>query len=207
MALAVLTAATPNVAPVPDPQTTISGWEIAAAVGTCIGGLAAGVSAVFSFLSARASRATSRDALEALAVGIRPHLRVSTSLTDTDAGPGTGIAVAVRNESSWPATDLRLEVRYRDGHVTKDSRERIDPGAHPTHGYDVWTVPVKGVRVAGPQAPNPYSGDTVDVVASAVLTYSDERGIARYEHRVRPSTVVGTTPFDSRINADERRIR
>jgi hypothetical protein len=89
---------------------------------------------------------------------------------------------------------LRLEVRYRDGHVTKDSRERIDPGAHPTRGYDVWTVPVEGVRVAGPQTPNPYSGDTVDVVESAVLTYSDERGIARYEQRVRPSTVVGTTP-------------
>jgi hypothetical protein len=47
----------------------------------------------------------------------------------------------------------------------------------------------------------------VDVVESAVLTYSDERGIGRYEHRVRPSTVVGTTPFNSRITTEERRIR
>jgi hypothetical protein len=40
-----------------------------------------------------------------------------------------------------------------------------------------------------------------------VLTFSDERAIARYEQRVKTSPVVGTVPFDSRADTEERRIR
>ena len=81
--------------------------------------------------------------MEALAVGVRPGFSVRTVL-HVERGRATGVdGVAAQNVSAWPATDLGLEIRYRDGHVEPHTRERMDPSD------PAWTVPAPGVQLFG----------------------------------------------------------
>lgn len=144
---------------------------------SAIGGLAAAAGAEAAWRSANASRETSRDALEALAVGIKPYLDVRTILGVEHGAPTGELFVEVYNSSAWPASDVRLEVRHRTGRVDKESRWRVGSDRL---GEQRWTVLLRDVQPA-----------SVDVFAevrqrieSVVLTYSDERSIARYELRL-----------------------
>ena len=139
----------------------------------------------------------SSDAKEALAIGMKPSIGVRTIL-GVDRGAPTGeMFVELDNASGWTARDVRLEIHRRDGHVDADDRYRMQPDRH---SEPRWTVPLRGVK--------PATGDVFAEVRaqieSAVVTYSDERDIARYELRL-PTTVVGD-PFDLQT-AEERRIR
>lgn len=175
-------------------------WQVVSAVGAAAGAIAAAVGAGAAWRAANASRATSRDALEALAVGIRPRLDVDFAgvvRADGDQEQLAGDLVAeVSNISEWPATDLSLEVGFRDGRIVREQTERL---AAPTGDREgslsgEWRVAIR------PGAP-------IDRAPQfAVLRYSDDRRIARYEVNV----AFFFNEQDSRGNAvqtDDQRIR
>jgi hypothetical protein len=120
--------------------STTEWWEVAGALGGAVGGLAAAVGAIAAWRAASASRATSRDALEALAVGIRPRLNVefaNLSRRDASGRPLPAHRVAqIINEGEWPAADVEFEFRFRDGRRVRDRTERLDPakGVKPIRG-------------------------------------------------------------------------
>ena len=144
-------------------------WEVVSAVGAALGALAAAVGAIAAWRAASASRATSRDALEALAVGIRPRLRVSVA----DEYPAAKRIATVENVSEWPARDLVFELRLRDGTVQREESEQLDP-VKGLRGGTQWFVVLEGSSPGGP---------SLEASAkSIVVRYSDDRRIARYEH-------------------------
>lgn len=149
-------------------------WQVVSSIAAAVGAVAAAVGAIAAWRAASASRATSRDALEALAVGIRPGLKVRFTTILSDAGPQR--AVIVQNDSEWPATDLDFELRFRDGRSISDHVERLDPvkGNHAPTDDGQWSVLL---GLAG-EARIP---SLEEVAKSAVLRYSDDRRIARYE--------------------------
>jgi hypothetical protein len=172
-------------------------WVVVAALGAAVGGVAGAVAAVAAWRSANASRATSRDALDALAVGIRPVLSVRTQGDVVDDKPTGKVSLTIANESlrGWAASNLVLEIRYRDGHVDRHERERMNPPG-PDRGLDLWWVPIRnGEPSAEPANVSNIYGDTRERVECVVLTYSDERGIARYELRLTPAP--GGMPFST----------
>ena len=165
-------------------------WVVVAALGAAVGAVAGAVAAVAAWRSANASRATSRDALDALAVGIRPALSVRTQGDVVDDKPTGKVWLTIANESllhGWAASNLVLEIRYRDGHVDRYERERMNPPG-PDSGLDLWRVPIRNGEPSAERAneSNIY-GDTRERVECVVLTYSDERGVARYELRLTPA--------------------
>lgn len=180
-------------------------WTVVAGVGSAVGGLAAAASAFFAWRSASASRDSSRDAAEALAIGMRPYLDVRTTYgVDSAAQPTGTYALEIDNRSAWTARDVRLELRYRDGHIESHRREVMSPN-RPAPGEpfrQAWSVPIDAAKpVTGRQDP---FGDVRDIVGAVVVTYSDEREIARYELHIDALQVSAAMPFDSGYGAETR---
>jgi hypothetical protein len=147
-------------------------WTVVAGLGAAVGGIGAATSALFAWRSAKASQTTSRDALYALAVGIRPILHISTAIR-----PDEHVVLTVQNPSAWAANDIRLEVRYRGAPEESHRRERMDPKETPA-----WVVPLRDVKRAGRDG---FDGARAKV-ESVVLSYSDHRDIARYRSILTP---------------------
>ena len=142
-------------------------WVVVAALGAAVGGVAGAVAAVAAWRSANASRATSRDALEALAVGIFPTLSVRTQGDVVDDTPTGKVSLTIGNESlrGWAASDLMLEIRHRDGHVDRHQRERMNPPG-PDGGLDLrWVLIENGSPVVlGVKRPDAWAGSPVGSV-------------------------------------------
>lgn len=161
-----------------------SHWEIVTSVGTAIGGLGAAGGAIGAWKAATASRATSRDALEALAVGIEPSVHIDLHQEPRDVGapmPGpTRMALSVRNSARWPASNVDLEVTLSNGETFRSSHELLDTMIE--HG-DI-NFPIRDVSSTWP----PH--DLTEPLSIAVR-YSDIRGIARYEQSMTAYVVGG----------------
>lgn len=160
-------------------------WEVVGALGAAVGAIAAAVGAVAAWRAASASRATSRDALEALAVGIRP--RVSVGIQQLPRQPGdpmpgpTRLVVRVVAAGEWPARDLDLEATLSDGQHFRDRREHLDAGGDPMYTREPhWLVMLRDVTQEWPPPP----GDGIDWPEHLAVTlhYSDSRDVARYEY-------------------------
>ena len=161
-------------------------WEVVGALGAAAGAIAAAVGAVAAWRAASASRATSRDALEALAVGIRPRVSVGVQQLPRQPGcpmPGpTRLVVRVVAVGEWPARDLDLEATFGDGERFRDRREHLDAGGDPMN--------TREPQLAGP-APRRRRGNGRPRQATVIdwpehlavtLRYSDSRDVARYEY-------------------------
>jgi hypothetical protein len=188
-------------------------WEVVSALSAAVAAIAGAVGAGAAWRAANKSAATSRDALEALAVGIRPRLRVGISQLPRQPGvpmPGpTRLFVRVVAVGEWPATDVELDATLSDGQRLRDQLEQLDAGGDlmsTTHPQ--WLVPLRDVTAEWP-AP---MGDGIDWPEhlSVTVRYSDARGVARYEHRqdadLRGSAVNLTVSANSAIPT-ERRLR
>ena len=84
------------------------------------------------------------------------------------------VEVCVNNVSPWPATDLRIEIRYRDGHIDAHTRQQLAPADL------LWRFTVPSVGASGSDGYDEFRR----LVESVVLTYSDAREIASYERRL-----------------------
>ncbi len=174
-------------------------------VAAVVSAVAVSIAAVQSRKAAAASLDAGRDAREALAVGIRPHLAVRTAF-HVEAGAQTGkFYLELRNPSGWAATDLLVEVRHRDGHVDSERRDRFDPSRRPDGTYEpLWDVPLRAVGKSR-SGQEPW-GNARELIDSVVVTYSDSEGIARYELRMAATTQPGQMPFAGETG-QEHRIR
>jgi hypothetical protein len=148
-------------------------WEVAGAIGAVVGGLGAAVGGIAAWKAASAARATSRDALEALAVGIEP--RVHVELGEEPRTPGdplptsTRMSLNVRNSSRWPAADIDIEVTYDDGERLQRHAELLEPMADDGD----MNLPLRDVTPEWPA----HNWEPIDVT----VRFSDLRTIARYE--------------------------
>lgn len=160
----------------PDPAQTLPLWlQAMVATATVVAAIAAALGAGAAWRSARASVATSRDAMEALALGIRPRLEAAPTHLMAGTLPPQYF-VMVRNPSDFDATDIDVEVVRRDGQVFRTTSERLAAG----HGRPPGETDFLRAE-AGPE-PKGIMG-TKETFERIVVRYSDGRGIARYERR------------------------
>ena len=147
-----------------------SGWVIVGAIGAAVGGIGAAAGGVAAWRAASASRATSRDALEALGLAIAPALTGDAGIDPLRDGSDTGRweARIFNNSVQYAAANLHFEAAFEDGTTVKDERERLGPG-------EVWTVNLRTIEM-------PPGGPSLQEAGRhAFLRYSDERQILRYQ--------------------------
>ena len=142
-------------------------WSIAASIGTMLGGFGAAAGAWFARSAAEASRATARDAGEALALATKPLLHVSP----WGKFPGEGWrawGVKVELVAGGTATDVEVVVTTKSGDTVQGSASEIVPGGE---------LVVEGGR--------PYpEGGWQTVVKSVDVRYGDQRRHVRWHLRV-----------------------
>jgi hypothetical protein len=149
---------------------TTSGWAVVGALGAALGGIGAAVGGVAAWRAASASRATSKDALEALGLAIAPAIAVDAGIDPVPDGSDTGRWHArIFNVSTrYAASKLHFEAAFTDGWVAKDEIESLGPN-------ETWTVQMRTIGM-------PPGGPTHQEAGHhAVLRYSDEREIIRYQ--------------------------
>lgn len=152
-------------------MTDLPAWlEVVVAVSTVLAGFGAAVGAIAAWKAASASLEASRDAREALALGVRPSLRVDFGTAYEGETSRTG--VMLWNVGRFDATDIAVEAVRRDGRRVEGRLERLVPGTTGEHQ-------VPAVVVVADESERHASG--FDVVRSITVRYSDERRIARYE--------------------------
>jgi hypothetical protein len=146
------------------------GWTIVGALGAAVGGIGAAVGGGAAWRAASASRATSRDALEALGLTIAPTLTGEGGISPIRDGSDTGTwQLRIFNTSAqFAASKLRFEARFEDNERVEYELERLGPG-------ETWEVPLRVIGMP-PGGPRPSEAGKL-----AILRYSDERGILRYQ--------------------------
>lgn len=164
-----------------------STWDIVTSVGTAVGGLGAAAGALAAWKAALASRATSQDALEALALAMEPsvHMDVYEGPRETGApmpGP-TRMMLNIRNSARWAASAVDIEMTLGDGEVIRSHHELLDTMIE---DGDI-NLPIRDVTAEWP----PH--DSADVF-SVVVRYSDLRGIGRYEQAMTVGLIGGKLP-------------
>jgi len=145
-------------------------WSVVGSLGAALGGIGAAIGSVAAWRAASASRATSQDALEALGFAIAPDLNGDSGIEPMRDGTETGDWwVRMVNESrEFAATKLRYEAAFKDGHRVSETTERLGPS-------ESWRIVLR-------RATMPPAGPCrTEAGESAVLRYSDERGIVRYQ--------------------------
>lgn len=186
------------------PMLAASHWEVITAVGTAIGGLGAAVGAVAAWKAAAASRATSHDALEALAIGIEPSVHMALNQEPRDANvpmpSPTRLTLNVRNSGRWPASEVDIAITLADGEVMRSDHELLDTMAQ---DGDI-NLPIRDVTSTWP----PH--DQAEPL-STVIRYSDIRGIARYEQSMTVNVIGGRLINDGvqfqKAQPSSRRLR
>lgn len=171
-------------------------WEAVGAIGAAVGGIGAAIGAAAAWRAASASLAASRDALEALAVGIRPHLNIGFRQ------PWEGdqrFHVRVVAVSEWPAAKLSVEIVLSSGERVHGAANRLEPGGDVMgNSGPHWVIPVAHLS----------KDNWMAEIKHVVVACSDSREIARYEHRVdfrlRSQQVAGIPPYEQ--VATERRL-
>jgi hypothetical protein len=146
-------------------------YEVVGAIGSGVGGLGAAVGAGAAWRAARDSRATSRDALDALSYAIAPTVLVETIAVPEASGEARSPwVVRIDNTSSFAAADVTVDVVFADGHQADRRWERVPPGDR---------VELEMRKIDTP----PGGPKKEEAGERLVLRYSDERRIARYEER------------------------
>jgi hypothetical protein len=153
-----------------------------------------------------ASRTTSREALEALAVGIRPEIELALRHYPHDEHPDLVRWVArMFNVSEWTATDLVFEATLPEDRHLRDTRFRLLPTEGSSQMDDqppYWDVPLATV---------PREWPDEGARSRATLRWSDSRGIATYERRyefvMRPRMGPSAIPEQSWFIGPRERIR
>lgn len=147
-----------------------SGWTVLGAIGAAVGGMGAAVGGVAAWRAASASRATGRDAMEALGLAIAPTLTGEAGIDPLRDGSDTGRweARIFNTSTQYAAAKLHFEATFEDGVTVKDELERLGPG-------ETWTVQLRTIGMP-PGGPSPEEAGRY-----AFLRYSDERRILHYQ--------------------------
>jgi hypothetical protein len=175
------------------------------AVAAVAGAVAAGA----AWRAASESSATARDAREALGLATKPTLDAGVG-GDVHADDGSGNTrryanAWVANRSVWPAADVDVEVRMRDGRVLRRHFDRLDGKDRPSGFLDT-PSPSVGIE-CGPPIPDDHVGTDLITVA-----FSDERRQLRWEitrsvARMQETRTDGSTTTRQATDGSERRLR
>jgi hypothetical protein len=135
-----------------------------------VAALAAVIGVTVAWHSGKIRRITSRDSLDAIALGITPTLHLDTVIDPLEDGTTRGrwAARTINASPQFAATDVHLEASFQDGHLVDKVTERVAPGKS-------WLVVLREIEMP-PGGPSAHEAGR-----SLVLRYSDERHIARYE--------------------------
>jgi hypothetical protein len=172
-------------------KSGVNGWQIAAALGTCVAAFAALLTARSSLGAARASAATARDAREALGLASRPHLGTQYIADSLDART---LVASVRNFNQYAAADLSIEVHLRDGDLRLEKTDRLGEAPGPmSKAGPYWLVRFEGVLTEELHTP---LGKSVDF---ALVRWWDSQRIVQWEERT-------TFPPEGGQLAEDRRI-
>ena len=145
-------------------------YDVVGALGAALGGIGAAIGGVAAWRAASASRATSRDALEALGLAIAPTLVGDAGIDPLHDGSDTGRwhARIFNISTQYAAARLHFEASFQDGVTVKDELERLGPG-------ETWTVQLRTIGM-------PPGGPSLEEAGrNAFLRFSDERRILRYQ--------------------------
>lgn len=150
-------------------------WQAIGALGSMVGAIAAAFGARAAWRAAAAAQTTSRDAMEALAVGMQPEVWADFYPESLSQGAGMPwpwrMGLGIRNSARWPASDVSIDVEFADGTHVRESHELLDTM---NVDGDLYTV-LRDVTSTWPT--------TEWEPVTAVVRFSDQRGIARYELR------------------------
>jgi hypothetical protein len=117
-------------------STYVSTWEKVLVIATAVGGIGATLSAIFSWLAARRSGQTARDARDALAASLKPQVHLvinsyylsSTNQQSIEARAAVVGALSPRGLAGvLPAADVRLEVNLSSGRQESASISLLEP--------------------------------------------------------------------------------
>jgi hypothetical protein len=157
-----------------------SGATVAAAVFGGVGSIAAAVGAGAAWRSANRSAKTSRDALEALGVAIKPALD-ATPMVATAARKGYTIRVICGSE--WECRDIDVEAYVRDHPVITAHCDRLDKSSA---SDPFWVeLPPPPPEFCQPGTNEPLAHHDLAHLEKVKVRYSDERHIIRYERTIR----------------------
>lgn len=144
-------------------------YEIVGGVGAAVGGVGAAVGGMAAWRAASASKDASRDAADALALGLKPQLALETiAVADPEGSEQGRWSARIQNPSPFTAVDIVVEARFRDGERVRREIERIG-------SMESETVLLR--KIAAP----PAGPSTEQAGESLALRFSDERRLARYE--------------------------
>jgi len=144
-------------------------YEVVGGIGAGVGGIGAAVGAAAAWRAASASKETSRDAADALALSLAPHLGLETvAIGESVPSEGGFWQARITNDSRFAALDIVLEAHFADGERVHREIERLAPG-----GFELLTLREIPAPPVGPTA--------AQAGRSMVLRYSDERRLWRYE--------------------------
>jgi hypothetical protein len=132
IALADIAARTVAAAPVVvRVSTDLSTWEKVAAVGGIVAGVGAAVSAFFSWRTARRSETIARDARDALAASLKPHVVLDFAPAHETIGLAARVLVVgplmQGGSAAFPASDVRLEFNLQSGKHGSTSIALLNP--------------------------------------------------------------------------------
>jgi hypothetical protein len=191
-------------------SSDVSTWEKVAASFTAVGGLGAMVGAIAAWRAAISSGQAARDARDALAASVKPHVHLDFTQQRGTGGPVEARAMVVAPLSSAgvagvaPATDVQVEFTLASGGHGSSTHAVLEP-AGSIRSMD---QPYAAVVVGHPDENwPPDGGDRI----TATVTYSDVRGVGRYRLTrscdLWPSNEVGVVSFRDPSEPAETRIR
>jgi hypothetical protein len=151
----------------------VSGWEIFAAIAGAATAVAGGIAAIAAWQSARTASQIGQESAEALANTIAPLVIPGFVMRSSEV-PTDTLRAYMNNRGSWPAADVDVVIRLRAGGTVHETFLSLEANSEVT--IDV------GVD-DHVEATNEAVAATLAIVEAVVITYSDTRGLHRYECR------------------------
>lgn len=171
--------------------------EVTGALAAVVAAVAGAVAAVAAWRSAAASSSTSRDALEALGLAIRPTLYAALTRTQTHTEPARTVFM-VSNKETFDAVDIEVEVVRRDGRVVRSSCKLL-------RGKETQPAEAGIDRFEGDIGDLPDTFDQFQLFDVVFVRYCDARRINQYEQRHEFTT--GISPEGHTISSHSSTTR
>lgn len=133
-------------------------YEVVGGIGAGVGGIGAAAGAAAAWRAASASKETGRDAADALALALAPHLVLEAFAIGESVPSEDGVWQArIANDSRFAALDVVLEAHFADGERVHREIERLAPGG--VELLALREIPAPPVGPTAAQAGRSWSSD------------------------------------------------
>lgn len=166
------------------PKTGAAIGAVATAISAVVGLVAAAASAVAAVAAMKAatqSDETATRAIDALVYAIAPHLKLSFLASDIPLMEDEGRAVQLWNSSRWPATDVRVELKSHDGENRVFYLDVLNATGEQKDGSPIEPEMIQFPMYLSESMRDPDWRGEAEWVDTVIVTYSDERRLARWK--------------------------